>query len=377
MVQAQGKTRIGLVVNPYAGLGGRVGLKGSDGTAVVEKALALGAVPEAPPRAQAALAELSDLASQFDLLTYAGHMGEEEAMACGLKPILVGEAQREISTAADTEEAVRKLEAAGIDILLFAGGDGTARNVLNALQGDIPVIGIPAGVKMHSPVYANNPASAGKLAALFVLGQASDVRDVEVMDIDEEAFRDGRVSAKLYGYLTVPYVPLMLQGLKKSAGSSEATALMGIAQDIVEGMAPGVLYVIGPGTTTRPIAELLGLTKTLLGVDLVRDKELVARDVNEQELLKVVPSSPTKIIVTPIGGQGFIFGRGNQQISHRVLRYVKREDILVVATREKLASIEGRPLLVDTGNRDMDLRLAGFQRILTGYRQEVIYKVSY
>lgn len=376
MIQAKTKKKIGLVVNPYAGLGGRVGLKGSDGTSIVKKALVLGAVPEAPSRAQVALNELTTLSDKFEILTYSGPMGEDEVIASGMKPIIIGKPKNNISNAADTEKAVRELTTCGIDLLLFAGGDGTARNVLNALDKDIPVIGIPAGVKMHSAVYAKSPYSAGRLAALYLLNRTTEFRELEVMDIDEEAFRNGRVSAKLYGYLKVPHTPNLLQGIKTSLVSGEKSALLGIAQDLVERMEEDWIYVIGPGTTTRPLLELLKLPNTLLGVDVIMNKNLVAKDVNEKALLELVSLHPAKIIVTPIGGQGFIFGRGNQQISYRVIKHVGKNNIIVISTIQKLASLEGKPLLVDTGSEQIDIMLTGFMRILTGYKEEVVYRVN-
>ncbi len=264
----------------------------------------------------------------------------------------------------------------GVDLILFAGGDGTARDIYAAIDGRVPVLGIPTGVKIHSGVFAINPSSAGDLAVMYLREGQAATREAEVMDIDEEAFREDRISARLYGYLTVPYEKNLVQTSKGGSPPQEELSLEAIARDIIEEMEEDVIYVIGPGTTTRPIAESLGLPKTLLGVDVVLDGRLVASDVNEAQLLELIKGRRAKIIVTAIGGQGFIFGRGNQQISPEVIKRVGKENIIVVATPGKLASLEGRPLLVDTGERELDELLSGYIRVITGYSRRVVYKVG-
>lgn len=382
------RRRLGLIVNPVAGVGGRVGLKGSDGEDVLRRALELGAVREAPHRAQRALARLAHLRDGLQVLTYPGEMGEDEARAAGFDDVVivgrpaddgtiaVGGTVVPHTTPADTEAAARALADHGVDLLLFAGGDGTARNVFNAVGERVPAVGVPAGVKIHSAVYATTPAAAGDLAALYLGAERSmRLREAEVMDIDEEAFRADRVSARLYGYLLVPYERALLQGAKAGGVAGDEAALAGIASDVINGMEPGTLYVLGPGTTTRKIAELLRLPKTLLGVDVVRDRELVAADVDERRLLELVRSAPARIVVTVIGGQGHIFGRGNQQISAEVIRAVGRENIVVVATETKILSLEGRPLLVDTGDEELDRELAGYARVVTSLGRRLMYAV--
>ena len=230
-----------------------------------------------------------------------------------------------LTTPADTEQAARDLLAAGVDLILFAGGDGTARNICGAVGDRVPVIGVPAGVKIHSAVYATTPAAAGDVAALYLHERPAGVqlREGEVMDIDEEAFRENRVSAHLYGYMTVPYARGLTQSAKAGGVAGEERALNDIATEVVAGMQPGALYILGPGTTTRTVMERLGLPKTLLGVDAVRDGALAGADLTEDELLALVAAAPEAfIVVTVIGGQGHIFGRGNQQISPAVIRRV-------------------------------------------------------
>ena len=370
------KKKLGLIVNPIAGMGGRVGLKGSDGPEILEKAIELGAVSTSPGRAVEALKRIAPIKDSIELITYPHEMGEDEAKECGFDPRVIGSIQRGKTTSDDTKAAAREMAESGVDLILFAGGDGTARDICAAIDGAVPVLGIPTGVKIHSGVFAINPSSAGDLAVMYLREGLAATREAEVMDIDEEAFREDRISARLYGYLTVPYEKNLVQSSKGGSPPQEELSLEAIARDIVEEMEEDVVYVIGPGTTTRPIAEALGLPKTLLGVDVVLDGRLVASDVNEAQLLELIEGRRAKIIVTAIGGQGFIFGRGNQQISPEVIKRVGKENIIVVATPGKLATLEGRPLLVDTGEMELDERLSGYIRVITGYSRRVVYKVG-
>jgi predicted polyphosphate/ATP-dependent NAD kinase len=367
--------RLGLIVNPVAGIGGRVGLKGSDGAEIQKKALELGAVPQSLNRAIRALERLK-LVDGLEVITYPGEMGEEAVRACGFEPTVIGSIQPGETTPEDTLKAAREMLRLGVNLLLFAGGDGTARDIYNAVGERLPVLGIPAGVKIHSAVFGTNPLNAGDLAALYLQGKVASLREGEVMDIDEEAFRQGIVSAKLYGYFKVPFQRRLLQGLKTPSSPGEQAAMAAIAADVVNSMEDGWLYIMGPGTTTRAITSRLGLDKTLIGVDVVAAGKLVATDVNESRLLKLIEGRKAKIIVTPIGGQGYIFGRGNQQISPKVIKKVGRENIVVVSTTRKIHSLRGRPLWVDTGDRAVDEMLSGYTRVTTGYDEQIVYKVS-
>ena len=343
---------IGFIVNPVAGMGGAVGLKGTDGKAIVNRAKSLGAKPIAPDRAKAFLAELNAAKSGVRLVVGAGSMGEDEANSRGVACAVLGERKKETS-AEDTVAVAKKMVDADVALLVFCGGDGTARDILNAVGTTLPVLGVPTGVKMHSAVFAVNPQAAARVTTSFLYGELP-LREAEVMDVDEKAFREGRVSAELYGYVLAPYEPHLIQANKLASPmtESELRNQAAIAVYIIETMKNDVLYIIGPGTTTRTIGDLLDAKKTLLGVDLFCNKKIVASDVNEKQILEATNGKPVQIIVTPIGGQGFIFGRGNQQISPKVIRRVGLDNIIVVATESKLRSL--KTLRVDTGDPNLD-----------------------
>jgi predicted polyphosphate/ATP-dependent NAD kinase len=369
--------RIGVVVNPVAGIGGRYALKGSDDRALVEEALARGAEAVAPERAVQALEVLGAAAGEVELLAWAGEMGEREAHTAGFVPRVVGGAG-DVTTAADTRAAASAMAEAGVELLLFAGGDGTAVDVLSAVGARVPVLGIPAGVKMHSAVFAVNPRSAGRLALAVVRDAVREVAEAEVMDVDEVALRAGSISPRLHGYLRVPVEPGLLQRGKARSIESDRTAQAGIAAHVVDRILdPARLCIVGPGTTTRAILASLGEEKTVLGVDVLLGRDVAARDADEARLLDLlVAHEDARLVVTPVGGQGFLLGRGNQQLSPRVLERVGRAGLVVVATEAKLAALAGRPLLVDTGDAAMDAALAGHLRIVVGYDREVVYRIS-
>ncbi|MGW3655092.1 ATP-NAD kinase family protein [Streptomyces sp. NPDC005151] len=468
--------RIGLVVNPVAGLGGRVGLGGTDGPERPRVALSLGARPLAGVRAVAALGELSlrlgELAkagrlrrtpgdpgpgehmnvrassatcapdgrrdgsagaahapsdapggaptpalhapdgmadlpahpapdtlngrssgapppdtagrppgSRILVVTAAGSLGADSVASAGLpaRVVYAAEDGRDTS-AADTAAAVRAVVAEGVDLLLFAGGDGTARDVLAALgDAPCPVLGVPTGVKMHSAVFAVSPRAAGEVAAAWVARKgAVRLRDAEVMDRDEDALSEGRVTSRLFGWLPVPDVPVRVQQRKTGSTATAPEAVGGIAADVAERVGDGLL-VLGPGSTTRAVAAALGADVTLTGVDVLslrtgQPPRVVARDAAEDTLLAL---GPAWIALSPIGGQGFLLGRGNQQISPRVLRAAGgRDHLLVLCTEQKLAALGGRPLLLDTGDDALDAELSGHLPVITGRRRTSLYRLA-
>jgi len=367
---------LGLIVNPVAGMGGSVGLKGTDGLEVLREAERLGARPRAQQRTAQALAALLPLSDGLALLTFSGVMGEAPATACGLAPQVIGSGSSPHTTAQDTVRAARDMAERGVDLLLFAGGDGTARDICGAVGTAATVLGIPAGVKIHSAVFASSPAAAGQVAASFLMGEITRVREAEVMDINEADYRRGVLSARLYGYLAIPDARRRLQGVKAASAPDERTAQRAIAAALVERMTDERCYIVGPGTTCRSLLEMLGLEGSLLGVDLVRAGQRVGKDLSEREILAQTVGTECSLILTPVGGQGFLLGRGNQQISPEVIRRVGRENIIVVATPDKLSALRGRPLLVDTGDDAADAYLCGYYRVVTGYREAAVYRVS-
>lgn len=368
---------VGLLINPVAGLGGRVGLKGSDGVEIQQKALSLGAKPIAPTRVAEALAVLYSIRQSFDLYVAAGEMGECVAKLCGFSPVIVYYPDSPITTAMDTIRAAEVMLEKSIDILLFAGGDGTARDVCTAIGSNLPVLGIPAGVKIYSAVFAINPRSAGHIVREYLTHPGIGLEEAEVIDLDEEAYRSGVVRTRLYGFLRIPKLYRWVQNKKVPTSAVDRYQIEAIATQVIELMKPNQYYALGPGSIPNAIARLLGIKKTIVGVDLIMNNTLFKEDVGETQLLEVLNNeNKLGIVVTPIGGQGFLFGRGNQQFSPRILEKISREDLLVVSLPEKIQALQGRPLLVDTGDIKTDQKLSGYIRVITGYREAIIYPVA-
>lgn len=369
--------RLGLIINPLAGVGGRAALKGSDG--VAEQALAMGVEPQAHSRVRQALESLLPLRDRIRLLAAPGVMGADLLTDMGFDCEVVGALSCPPETSAeDTESIARQMSEQGVDLLLFAGGDGTARNICNQLDGRQLVLGIPAGVKIHSGVYAVNPRAAGELVALLVQGELVRLREADVRDIDEQAFRNGQVRTRHYGELSVPEEGRFVQQVKQGGREVETLVLDDIAAGLQEAQEDGTGWILGPGSTTLGLLEAMGLEGTLLGVDVLRDGEVILRDATEQQLWELVEQGGDwRILVTAIGGQGHILGRGNQQLSPRIIRAVGLDNLLVVATKTKLRSLAGRPFLVDTGDSSLDSELSGLRRVLSGYREEMLYPVNW
>jgi predicted polyphosphate/ATP-dependent NAD kinase len=304
-------------------------------------------------------------------------MGEASARACSLPPVVLGRIARGATSAVDTRDAARDLAQAGADLILFAGGDGTARDVFDVVGDGIPILGIPTGVKMHSAVFATTPENAGDLAAMCCGPDAVRVRfrEAEVMDIDEDTARRGGVSARLYGYARTPYERALMQSAKAGSGLAEEAELDALCRSLVAGMEDGCLYIVGPGTTTKRLLRLLDLEGTLLGVDAVLDGRLVGRDLAEQDLLGWLRGRRARIIVSVIGGQGCLFGRGNQQISAEVVRRVGKDNIIVVATSSKIVALDRRSLFVDTDDPAVNRLLTGYIAVHTGPGQRTMLKV--
>ncbi len=366
--------KLGLIVNPIAGMGGRVGLKGTNGADVVVKAIELGAKPVSPAKVVKALQALRQSGAEFNLITYPGEMGATEANEAGLESKVVGYITTGKTTAEDTKNAAKEMLEMKADFILVAGGDGTMSDVIEAIGTQVPILGVPTGVKMHSATFANTPELAGRVVARF-LSEGLPLQEAEVMDIDENAYRENRLVTELKGYAKVPYEPVMMQTTKEGSTGFELADQKAIARWTIELMERGRVYILGPGTTTRAVAEELGIyDSTLLGVDLIHDFKLLARDVNEQKILETIQNKQATIIVSPIGKQGFVLGRGNQQLSQAVVRKVGKKNILVLVTPHKLSLTP--TLKVDTGDPKLDEELRGYMPVVTGYLQTCMVKVT-
>ena len=368
----------GLLVNPVAGLGGAVALKGSDGVATQSRARSRGAVSRGAARARRALAAAGDAAHRVRWLTWGGEMGADVLRAAGITPETLGEPARP-SAAADTRRAVAAMLGAGVDLIVFCGGDGTARDVHAEVGPHLPVLGIPAGVKMHSGVFATTPEAAGSIIAALVEGGLVRAAIAEVRDLDEAALRQGVVRPTFYGEMAVPEAGGFLQHTKEGGRENEALAVEEIVAEVAERVAdhPGV-YVLGPGGTLSAVKSALGMEPTLIGVDVLREGRQIGWDVDAPWLERrlALTAERATLVLSFTRGQGFLLGRGNQQFSPAVLRRVGREHLWVVGTRTKLLSLEGRPLLVDTDDPDLDQEWSGLVEIVTGYRDSLLYRVD-
>lgn len=369
--------KIGLIVNPVAGVGGKVGLKGSDGVETYKRAIALGAKRESGEKTLAALSPLKQYADQFQVFTFLGEMGADICQRAGLHYTVLGKAQSGNTTPEDTVRAARMLKAAGVDLLLFAGGDGTARNIMDAVGVSQTVLGIPTGCKIHSGVYAVNPRAAGQLLEAYIHDQVHETKEAEVLDIDEDLFRANIVQARLYGYLRIPKERRLVQNMKSGRGVSEAQSVELLSNYVADTWETDTLYIVGTGSTMAAIMEKKGLPNTLLGVDMVCNSRVIAADCTEQEILEEIEKHKrVKILVTVIGGQGYIFGRGNQQISASVIRRVGKENIIVAAAKSKIMSLFGQPLYVDTSSEETNEYLKGYMRVIVGYEDFIMMRVS-
>jgi predicted polyphosphate/ATP-dependent NAD kinase len=374
-----GNLKIGFIVNPIAGMGGKVGLKGTD--EVSKKAAAMGAEPIAPERAVEFLKKLSQLHIKppIKILTCPCAMGEAEVKSAGLSAEVLEMHLKSETTAEDTKLAVKLMLTSKVDLIVFVGGDGTARDILDAMKGlsETPVLGVPSGVKMYSGIFAVNPLDAAEVVEAFAK-ETTEIMDFEVIDVDEAAVRSDHFSMRLYGLLKGPFIPMRIQGSKQISPETadEYENQTAIARFVIEEMNPKGTYILGPGTTIKRLADLLGVEKTLLGIDIYKDGT-VMKDVNEEKILQEIQGwQNTWIILSPIGRQGVLLGRGNQQISPEIIRRVGKEKIIVGATKSKIRSIEGGTLRVDTGDLKVDALLRGYIKVATDYREWRVMRVQ-
>lgn len=370
--------RLGLIVNPFAGVGGPAARKGSDApetqTAAASGILAL----TAPARLAVFLKHLLPIRSDIEMVTIDGAMGAEHCRAAGFAARLVDFTPTAPSTAEDTVAAAQLMLSEKVDLLVFAGGDGTARDVCRAVGSEALVLGVPAGVKMHSGVFAVNPQAAAEIVRQMAAGELVRVMEAEVRDIDEAALQQGRVKSRFFGSLRVPDEAQYVQHVKQGGREVDELVLADIAAEIEEDLDRDALYILGPGSTLEQVAAGLNWPATLLGIDVYRAGQPLLADADGASLEALVQSHSGAIylFLTVIGGQGHVLGRGNQQISPALLRRIGRENLRIVATRGKLNGLHGRALILDSGDPALDREWAGYATVLTGYHDRVLYPMG-
>ncbi|TFG19775.1 MAG: ATP-NAD kinase [Promethearchaeota archaeon] len=374
--------KIGFVINPISGMGGAVGLKGTDGLEILERAKKLGAEPQIQDRAKLFLNALNQVISNFILITPPGIMGGDACKDTNTPHILIKqhhyshELHLFSTDKADTQVSSRMIMDQGAEIIVFLGGDGTARDIVEIIQQKIPCLGIPGGVKVYSSIFAASPLHGAQLVAEFLKGNAPLI-ELEVLDINEQAFRENKLDVELYGFMLVPNIPLLIQGMKQTTPftDDERENQQAIARTFVEEMTKNAYYIFGPGTTIRSIFEVLNLEKTLLGIDIVHNNQIIARDANEDQILKIVDNELVILVLTPIGRQGFVFGRGNLQITARVLEKIKKQNIHIICSRSKLATLPEGCIRTDIRDPEMDQHLIGYYRVLIDYNEYKMIKM--
>ncbi len=362
--------RLGLIVNPIAGMGGSVGLGGTDGDTYL-RAESLGARPVAEDRALRALRRLAEGVPDVDILTGSGPMGEQVAQQAGFSPEVVITVSRP-TDAEDTRKLASVLKSRGVALTLFAGGDGTARDVVGVLGTDVPMVGIPTGVKMHSAVFGNTPESGGAMAARF-LRSPTDVPLVKREVLDAPWGSPGQVTG--FAVARVPFARDLLQPGKATAPLGDDSAIDRLCASVASGMVDGRLYILGPGTTVDRIMDHLDLAGTVTGVDVVMDRRIIQENATRVQLLALARQYPATILLGVIGGQGFLLGRGNQQLSPALIRRVGEENVMILAGEAKLRSLDPPVLRVDTGDASSEPVMLGYRRVFTAPGRSTVMKV--
>ena len=379
--------RIGLVVNPLAGIGGAVGLQGSDGEVVQRAARERDGKPRGEERLSIFLQALrTRLGGDFGRLawcTWGGVMGAQILSSNGVIAQVAGEPAAQTS-AQDTQLAVKTLGARYVDLLIFVGGDGTARDVLTAADEQTCVLGLPAGVKMHSGVFAISPSAAADVVAGLAQGSLvgripREVRDYVPAAKDATNAKHQAVATKRYGELWVPEAAGYLQQMKVGGKEDEGLVVQEIVSFFLDHpeIYSGKALVMGPGSTCLAIKQALGLNGALLGCDVLLPTGEAMENATSADLLNLASQHTLHVLVSFTRHQGFLLGRGNQQLSAEVLHALSwKQDATVLGSRTKLATLDQRPMLVDTGDARLDQQLSGLVSVLTGYDDFLLYRVS-
>jgi len=376
------KFTLGLIVNPIAGMGGAVGLKGTDGKDILEKAIELGAKPNALNRIKELLSELESIKSKLKFITCPRFMGETLLKEMNFEynliehPIFQNIEDIYSTTGEHTKIAAKLMrDIDEIKLILFAGGDGTARDIVKAINKEKPCLGIPTGVKIFSSVFSINLKFASSIIIQFLWDEIP-LKESEVLDIDEKEYRNDKLVSKLFGYLLIPYNPDYTQYSKEGTPDTDLNNQERIAKRIIETLENDIYYLIGPGTTTKAITDHLKQEKTVLGIDLLFNKKIIAHDLNEYQILNYIEGKKTKIIVSLIGRQGFLFGRGNLQLSPKILKKIGAENIIIISTKYKLFNLPSQILKLDTRSSDLDKKMRGLYKILVDYDEIIICRIE-
>ena len=371
--------RLGLVINPYAGVGGPSALKGSDHKDSLSIARERGVKPKACQRVIDMFSALQSDIKTIQVITACGIMGADACV--GLPPSCVKTVfdTPSVTRSQDTQSAVKSIVNEQVDLLVFVGGDGTARDIFNAIGSTHTVLGLPAGVKMHSAVFAVTPKAVASVIDSMISHKLVAARMAEVRDIDEHAFAQGQVKTRFFGEMQIPDDQLLVQTVKCSGLLDDEIMLDDLCAYLLEIVEQDTLYILGSGGTLKHFKTSLGIeAPTLLGVDVWFQGEVLHYDVHEQQLYELVQHyKKVKIFLSVIGGQGVILGRGNQQISARIIHQVGVDALQFISTQAKLLALNGRALSVDSGSDALNKRLAGFHKIICGYEDFVLYEVAY
>ncbi len=375
------KKKIGFLVNPIAGMGGKVGLKGTDG--VVDQARRLGATPLSSQKAEEMLHTfLTFSPSKNNIQWYAsdGDMGATQLYNLGFASIeVLYIPETKITTAIDTKKTCQKFIEKKVDLILFCGGDGTARDIYEIVSNSIPMLGIPAGVKMHSGVFGVSAKATARILHEF-LEKSLTVGDADIIDLDEESYRRGEWKLRLFGVAKGIVEPAYVQVGKTTYESISDTASKDeLAEHINDEMEsnPDTLFIFGSGGTIDYIATKLNIENTLLGIDAIYRKKNIGKDLNENQILQMLSKYPkVKLLLSPIGSQGFILGRGNLQLSSTVIKKIGLDNIIVLSTPTKLADTPC--LRVDTGDSELDRMFSDreYYMVVIGYRLSRVVKIQ-
>ena len=375
---------MGLLVNPDAGLGGRLGLKGSDGQA--EIARSRGAQDRSGPRMRAMLDHLITISKEnldgIQWYVSKGRMGTDW-ISPAISSLEIIHSSSSSTDAKDTSQLVGSMIGSDIDLLVYAGGDGTTRDVVAALseygRPELPIIGVPTGVKMHSGCFASSPKAAAEVLSAWLEGDLL-LSSTEVLDLDEDLYRKGKWVVKLYAEAITPASPRWMQGSKmRVEASGEEEIIQGLADHVRETLIDDRMMIVwGSGGTLRTIGGILGFDLSTLGIDITVGGNIIGSDLNENEILSALKEhqGDVMLLLSPMGGQGFLIGRGNLQLSPDVLRIIGVNRVLGIVTPAKMLTL--RSLRIETGDSEMDQRFSDkkYLKVLQGYRTTRVLKVS-